>query len=270
MHIKESVLRPLDWAFPSSPINREVIARLPETSDSRPPLLFVHGAMHGAWCWDEHWMPAAAARGWPCYALSLRGHAGSDGGAGRHRWTLRDYVHDVMQVIATLPRPPVLIGHSMGGLVVQRVLELYPARAGVLLASLSPFGGLNMAHHMFKRHPADVVLGLVGRSVPPRHDYLYSEAMGPERSARLRARLTSTSALNQYEILLPRRPLPSKAPVIVLGGGQDGFVPVDDVYATARWYKAPVEIFSGMGHMLQLEPNWREPLDAMLAGLDAL
>ena len=47
----------------------------------RPPLLMVHGIAHAAWCYDENWVPAAAAQGWPAYAVSLRGHGGS-GGAG--------------------------------------------------------------------------------------------------------------------------------------------------------------------------------------------
>jgi pimeloyl-ACP methyl ester carboxylesterase len=42
----------------------------------RPPLLFVHGLGHGAWCW-EHWLDTAAAAGYPAAAVSLRGHADS-------------------------------------------------------------------------------------------------------------------------------------------------------------------------------------------------
>ena len=43
---------------------------------ARPALLLVHGAGHGAWCW-EHWMDALAKRGWTSYALSVRNHPGS-------------------------------------------------------------------------------------------------------------------------------------------------------------------------------------------------
>ena len=44
----------------------------------RPPLLFVHGSYHGAWCWRERFLPYFAAAGWDCYAVSLRGQGGSD------------------------------------------------------------------------------------------------------------------------------------------------------------------------------------------------
>ena len=57
----------------------EVITREPET-DARPtPVLFVHGMFHGAWCWEEHFLPYFAQRGYAAHALSLRGHVGSEG-----------------------------------------------------------------------------------------------------------------------------------------------------------------------------------------------
>jgi hypothetical protein len=39
-----------------------------------PPILFLHGAAHGAWCWAEHFLPWFAGRGCECHALSFRGH----------------------------------------------------------------------------------------------------------------------------------------------------------------------------------------------------
>jgi pimeloyl-ACP methyl ester carboxylesterase len=53
----------------------------------RPPLLFVHGLGHGAWCW-HNWLEAAAAAGHQAHALSFRGHGGSEGSVAGAR--LRD------------------------------------------------------------------------------------------------------------------------------------------------------------------------------------
>jgi pimeloyl-ACP methyl ester carboxylesterase len=52
----------------------EVIAQRPPVPlpQERPPLVFVHGSFHAAWCWAEHWMPFFSRAGFPCYALSLR------------------------------------------------------------------------------------------------------------------------------------------------------------------------------------------------------
>ncbi|MGB2811055.1 MAG: alpha/beta fold hydrolase, partial [Mycobacterium sp.] len=49
--------------------------------------------------------------------------------------TIADYVEDVKSVADDLPTRPVVIGHSMGGLVVQKYLESNAAPAGVLMAS---------------------------------------------------------------------------------------------------------------------------------------
>lgn len=38
-----------------------------------PPLVFVHGSFHAAWCWAEHWLPFFSQSGFDCYALSLLG-----------------------------------------------------------------------------------------------------------------------------------------------------------------------------------------------------
>ena len=89
------VMRLWDWSVPPRPLaHREVLSVLPEEDLGRPPLLFVHGVAHGAWCFAEHWLPAAAQRGYPAYAVSLRGHGGSGGAAHLGRALQRDYVHD--------------------------------------------------------------------------------------------------------------------------------------------------------------------------------
>jgi pimeloyl-ACP methyl ester carboxylesterase len=46
-------------------------------SDRPTPLLFVHGAWHGAWCWDEYFLDFFAGRGYRALAVSLRGHGNS-------------------------------------------------------------------------------------------------------------------------------------------------------------------------------------------------
>lgn len=48
-----------------------------ERTSENPPLVFVHGSYHAAWCWAEHWMPFFSASGYDCYAVSLLGQVGS-------------------------------------------------------------------------------------------------------------------------------------------------------------------------------------------------
>ena len=73
----------------------EVIARGGGGTSRYPPLLFIHGSGHAAWCWAEHFLDYFADRGFDANALSLRGHGGSNG-RDRLRWTsIADYVEDV-------------------------------------------------------------------------------------------------------------------------------------------------------------------------------
>nr|CAB3486818.1 unnamed protein product [Digitaria exilis] len=53
-------------------LDLEVIAQPTPAPGERPPLVFVHGSFHAAWCWSEHWLPFFSRAGFPCYALSLR------------------------------------------------------------------------------------------------------------------------------------------------------------------------------------------------------
>ncbi|MEH3142372.1 MAG: alpha/beta fold hydrolase [Mycobacterium kyogaense] len=104
------------------------------------PLLFVHGAWHAAWCWDEHFLGWFADRGYRALALSLRGHGASGTDKPLNDCTFDDFEADVAAVAGDLGTPPVLIGHSMGGFVVQKYLETHDAPAAVLMASMPPAG----------------------------------------------------------------------------------------------------------------------------------
>lgn len=260
------VLRTVGWAFPPKPLaQREIITRLPGRPAFRPPLLFVHGGLHGAWCWDEHWMPEAARRGWPTYAVSLRGHGRSGGRSQLNRWKLRDYQHDVMQAVTALPEPPVLVGHAMGAAVVERVLHAYEPRGTVLLA---PASGPGIALRVLRRHPSDVVRGALGRSVPPRREYLFSDRLDDDTADAYLERMDRESALAQWEMLMPRPAADTAAPVLVLGAEHDVFAAPHDVSGRAQAYGTQARIFRDMGHSMMLDAGWRAPLEVMLRWIE--
>ena len=118
----------------------EVLCQTPTGKARETPLLFIHGAYTGAWCWNEAFMPWFAEQGYICYALSLSGHGQSRGRAYLDSFSISDYVDDVTEVVSKLSAPPVLIGHSMGGMVVQKFLERQSAPGVVLMSSVPPQG----------------------------------------------------------------------------------------------------------------------------------
>ncbi|GJZ41529.1 ataxia telangiectasia mutated family protein [Tanacetum coccineum] len=85
-----------------------------------PPLVFVHGSFHAAWCWAEHWLPFFSENGFDSYALSLLGQGESDGPDGPVAGALQSHAADIADFIQKQTTiSPVLIGHSFGGLIVQ-------------------------------------------------------------------------------------------------------------------------------------------------------
>lgn len=243
----------------------EVLTRLPAEPSGRPPLLFLHGAAHGAWCWDEHWMPAAAARGWACHAVSVRGHGASAGRTG----SVRDYCDDVRQVLIRLPEPPVLVGHSMGGLLVTRLLEGYPAPAAALLATPGLRHGLGFGARLFALHPGGYLRGLVGAVPAPGPEHLFA-ALDAAEARRLAARTVAESKVALLQIQGPRRLRRARAPVLVLGAGRDAVIPPLDVVRAARHYRTRARFLPGLGHDLMLDRGWERPLDVLLRWLDGV
>ncbi len=132
----------------------EVLAHIPARLKHKTPLLFIHGAFTGAWCWEEHFLPFFAKAGFAAHALSLSGHGGSRGRDKLDTLSISDYIDDVREVVEQLPTPPILIGHSMGGFIVQKYLEQYAAPAAVLMCTVPPQGMMGVAFNALFTRPA--------------------------------------------------------------------------------------------------------------------
>jgi pimeloyl-ACP methyl ester carboxylesterase len=87
--------------------------------------VLVHGAWHGAWCWEqvEHHLGKLGAAS---VAVDLPGRAGDSRPAAE--LTLDSYVDHVVAAIDASPEPVVLVGHSLGGLVVSQTAERVPEK----------------------------------------------------------------------------------------------------------------------------------------------
>jgi pimeloyl-ACP methyl ester carboxylesterase len=234
-------------------------------SQSHPvPLLFVHGAWHAAWCWDEHFLGFFADKGYRALAVSLRGHGSSTTRKPLRTCSMADYVEDVSFVADNLSRRPVVIGHSMGGLVVQKYLESHDAPAGVLLASTPPQGYLGSGMRWMKRHPWHFTkIAITGKSLayvntPQLARERFFSANTPDSHVlKYATRLQEESARSGVDGLLNLpRPKRVTTTLLVLGAHDDGAVARKEVWATARAYRTEAEFFPGMGHDMMLEPGW--------------
>ncbi|HIJ37970.1 MAG TPA: alpha/beta hydrolase [Rhodospirillaceae bacterium] len=251
-----------------------------QTKDQRQhaPLLFVHGSYCAAWIWAEKYLPYFAERGFSANAVSLRGHGGSE---GLLSWaSLADFVDDVVKAVAGFKTKPVIIGHSMGGLVVQHYLSKHPAAAAVLMSSVPPSGLGSSIMHMTMFSP-DVMwqLGLLQSLGPEavsaeiiRRAFFTSDA-SVEEVRHLLPKLQSESHRISAELLAPSQPSPpsgpDRPPVLVLGGDADIFLPNSAFRETATFFGADLEILKGAPHGLMIDPLWWQPsADTIIAWLE--
>lgn len=244
--------------------------------EARPtPLLFVHGAWHGGWCWEEHFLPFFAEHGYESHALDLRGHGASENRRSLRFTGIAAYVADVERVVDALDTAPVLLGHSMGGLVVQRYLENRSAPAAVLLAP-DPVGGVWRATaRVARRHPVAFIKANTTMRLWPivatpdlARDAFFAADMPEAETDRYWSRLQDESYRAYLEMLLrPPRPERIRVPILVIGAGEDRLFGPEEIRRTARAYGGAPVMIPGAGHDLMLDPRWEQAARAILEWL---
>jgi pimeloyl-ACP methyl ester carboxylesterase len=254
----------------------EIIEKRPVGVSQKTPVLFVHGAWHGAWCWNEFFLPYFAEQGYTSYALSIQGHGSSDEKKKLNSLRISDYVADLAQVVADLPNPPVLVGHSMGGHIVQKYLEKYSAPAAVLLASLPTGGAAGAALRIFKRHPwlflkTNLTINLhpvVSTSKLVREAF-FSDDMDTVVLEKYFSQIQDESYFAFLDMILLNLPKPKKitTPLFVLGGANDRIFSSKEVASTAKAYNTHAKIIENMAHDMMLEKGWQKVADTIIAWL---
>lgn len=254
-------------------IKLELLSRIPEKLLHETPILLVHGAWHGAWCWEPHFIPYLTSQGYAVYALSLRGHGNSEGRDGLKWYTVKDYVEDLKTVVDQLPSRPVIVGHSMGGRVVQRYLEQEDGPGGVLMSS-PPFGGVaKLVLRLLFTHPLRLlkvngVFSLYPFVNTPQiaREMLFSSSLPDEELLRYHALLQDEAYLAFLNLLFMGRIRPerTKTPMLVIGGENDNVFDPKGTNRTARAYGQEAVILPDTAHDVMLEKNWQRAADVIL------
>ena len=254
----------------------EVLSREPAERRFETPLLFVHGTGHAAWCWDENFLPYFAAKGFSSHAVSLRGHGRSEG-REKLKWSsISDYVSDVSRASSGLPARPVVIGHSLGGLVVQKYLERHEAPAGILVAPSPSEGMFWSGLKLQMRNPllmAKVHLkqdfGVMFATPGRAKKFLFSADADDRKVAEYAGRFGRESYRAALEMIynLPK-PRKIRTPLLVVGAEDDALLAPKKIVATARAYHADCKIFPDMAHDMMLERGWRRVADFMAGWLE--
>jgi pimeloyl-ACP methyl ester carboxylesterase len=253
---------------------------MPRSRMANPKIIMVHGGFCGGWVFDAFRRPFEAA-GYECLAPDLRGHG--QGGGGVAGVSMTDFAGDIAALVGAEPEPPVLIGHSMGGLVAMMAAAKAPVRALVLLAPSPPWG---VAGASMEEAASAMTLHALGpfwlQAVEP--DFasarLYSlDRLDPAARKATFDRMTAESGRALWETLnwwLDPFMTTSvsvdriNAPALVIAGARDMIHPPATVRQTAERLGADYHVFEGMSHWLLAEPGWEDVAKACLDWTAAL
>jgi pimeloyl-ACP methyl ester carboxylesterase len=251
-----------------------------------PTLFLIHGMWGGAWCWNQYRQRFEAA-GFHCVAPTLPGHDADPRAAPDPRLGqtgLRDYVEALATQIEALGEPPVLVGHSMGGLLAQMLAARGLARAVVLLAPAAPAGILALSpsvalafwsiqttwgfwHKPVRQTFAEASHSLLHLLPEPERRPVY------DRFVHESGRAVFEVGYWMFDATQAARVDASKVtcPMLVVAGAEDRVVPAWAVRQVARKYGAvsTYREFEHHAHWLLDEPGWQHVADEVLSWLAA-
>ena len=238
-------------------------------NERRPPILLIHGAWHGPWTW-EAWIPLFREHGYEAEAVTLRGHG--PGEKGYRGVGLEDYRQDLEAVIERLPRAPVLVGHSLGGLLIQHLLADRRLPAAVLLAPIPGRYPVRIIMRNSLRHPrvmtkATMRNDLSALVATPKlvRETLFTPGTPVDIVERCHERLTGAwpGLFREMVATAPPEPLPG-TPTLLLAPEQDSSFTVGMQRKLAEKLGAEFSTIRGAGHNLPLDTPWRVAAQATL------
>ena len=248
-------------------------------------IVLIHGMFMNPLCW-EHWIERYQSKGYRCIAPAWPGrdkpveelrknHPDSQ----LPKLKLGDVVEHMVHIIKALDEKPAVIGHSMGGLVVQLLLQRDMAVAGVAIDPAPPMGVFTTAFSFLKanlpainpfllNHPAMMTFeqfqyAFVNTLPLDEQRAAYDRYCVPESRG---VPTSSLGAAGKADFKRPHRPL------LITAGEKDHIVPAVLNRANYKRYQGPsvtdFKEFPGRDHFLIGERGWEEVADYCLAWLE--
>ena len=229
-------------------------------------LLFIHGMWHGAWCYKPYFLPYFSDLGYDTYALSFRNHGKSGHEKPIWRVRIKDYVADIKKAVDSIEGDPILVGHSMGGFVVQKYLENHTAPAAILLASTPPNGILSSTLKVLKKYPltflkANLTVNLthIISDFDKAKSLLFSSSISNKEMKEYHDKMSNEAYLGYLDMIgfnLPKTKKIKLRKIQVIGAENDAVLSVKNVLQTAKVYNTKAIIIPNIAHDLMLDTNW--------------
>ncbi|PWJ41021.1 alpha/beta hydrolase [Sediminitomix flava] len=254
----------------------ECISLIPDKVTQPHPLLFLHGAWHGAWCWEKHFLPFFAQEGWECHAISFQGHGNSLERKHILGTSISDYVTDLKEIITNMKINPILIGHSLGGWVIQKYLQKTPNIPAMILMNSIPIQGTwNTTKTIFKENIGAWKSVLRRNSkllmnTPDKVKSLFYTGMDEDEATLQQnlKRLDKESLRVVMDTAIPIRKIDHKIPALIMASENDYFFSPSQQKETADFYDADFFVVVNSGHNIMLSSEWEQATTAIKHWLD--
>jgi non-heme chloroperoxidase len=246
-------------------------------NENKKTILFIHGILVGGWCWDKY-KKFFEERGYRCVAPNLRYHGIGQNEEPNPRLgstSLVDYVDDLEKEIHELNLPngekPIVIGHSMGALLAQKLAERGLAEKIVLISSAPPSDIIQplfwlvkgffllKTPYLFWKKPNTVTFknfkNMVLHRIATDEQEQIFEKIGYESGRALLE--ISFGFLDPYKA----SNIDDKkvyCPVLVLSGDEDRVLSTKITKKIAQKYNTKYKVFTHHAHWIIAEPNWEE------------
>jgi len=250
-------------------------------------VVFVHGMFVSPLCW-EHWITRYQARGHRCHAPAWPGRDQPIETLRRNhpdpklgQLALPDVLEHCANVIKTLGEKPVLIGHSMGGLIVQLLLQRDLAVAGIAIDSAPPPGVFAISWSFLKSN-WPTINPFISKHTPYympfehfQYTFVHTLPLDEQRAAYARYVVPESRWVARGPVSLAARVDFSapRAPLLFIAGAEDHIIPAAlnasncvkyDRSAAVTDYKE----FPGRTHFIIGQPGWEQVADYALSWLD--
>ncbi len=242
---------------------------------SSKTIVFIHGLFVTPKCWNE-WRAYFEKQGYTCYAPATLFHDGEPATLRKNidvrlgKVSFKDMVETVTKFIDVLPEKPILIGHSLGGLVVQKLISLNKGDAGICIDGAAPMGILTF-EGSFWRSNFTVINYLKGNSVfePTKKwfHYAFCNTMSAEESNKVFDEQVVPESRNiPRGTLMPYAKIDFKKahqPLLFIAGEKDHIIPASLNRKNFNAYKNATSIktfkeFKGRDHYICGEKDWQE------------
>jgi pimeloyl-ACP methyl ester carboxylesterase len=242
-------------------------------------IVFVHGAFCAGWVFDQFKAPFAAV-GYDVWAPNLPGHGPDSQRNELSELGLRDHAKALVAALAGFEEPPILVGHSMGGLVCQIAATMTPVAGLIMLAPSPPWGVAATTPEEMVSAASLYALGdFWNRAIDP--DYSAAREFSLDRlnkadAKKAYARFIPESGKVLFETMHWAMDATMaaaasadriKVPILFIAGERDRLNPPSTVRATAARFnagQAEMHVMPGMSHWIIGEPGWETVAETSL------